>query len=154
MQRFKLAAFVSLAVLLVVAGSSLALSQPRHEDTPVLADASQEPAEAQDEGPTEDALAHAVERLQASGHDVDAATLSDLAASYGVGGAVRLVAWADASGRSIDEIRAMRDAGEGWGRIAKDLGVSPGIGSIMGNGGGHGRDTAPGQLKKGDDTDS
>jgi hypothetical protein len=35
----------------------------------------------------------------------------------------------------------------GWGQIAKDLGVSPGIGSIMGNGGGHGRDGAPGQNK-------
>ena len=33
----------------------------------------------------------------------------------------------------------------GWGRIAKELGFHPGIGSIMGNGGGHGRDNAPGQ---------
>lgn len=37
------------------------------------------------------------------------------------------------------------DSGMGWGRIAKELGFSPGIGAIMGNGGGHGRDNAPGQ---------
>ena len=29
--------------------------------------------------------------------------------------------------------------------------MHPGIGSIMGNGGGHGRDDAPGQTKKGGD---
>jgi hypothetical protein len=41
----------------------------------------------------------------------------------------------------------------GWGKIAKDLGFSPGIGSIMGNGGGHGRDNAPGQQDRGSDDD-
>jgi hypothetical protein len=54
-------------------------------------------------------------------------------------------------------IRLMRDgdgteeSGMGWGEIAKDLGVHPGIGSIMGNGGGHGRDDAPGQQDRGTD---
>jgi len=33
----------------------------------------------------------------------------------------------------------------GWRQIAKDLGVRPGIGSIMVNDGGHWRDNAPGQ---------
>jgi hypothetical protein len=34
----------------------------------------------------------------------------------------------------------------GWGRIARDLGVHPGLGSIMG--GGHGREDAPGQQEQ------
>jgi hypothetical protein len=42
----------------------------------------------------------------------------------------------------------------GWGRIAKDLGVNPGIGSIMGNGGGHGRDNASGQQGRDDEEDA
>ena len=155
MQRFRIAVVAAVAVLIVVASSAWAMSQPRHDDMPVLADESQEPVDAQDEtSPTEDAVEHAVDRLQASGHDADAGTVSDLAATYGVGGAVRLIAWAEASGHSVDEIRAMRDGGQGWGQIARDLGVQPGIGSIMGNGGGHGRETAPGQQKKADDTGS
>ena len=53
----------------------------------------------------------------------------------------------------MGKIRAMRDgdgtegSGMGWGQIAKELGVHPGIGSIMGQGGGHGRENAPGQQK-------
>ena len=42
----------------------------------------------------------------------------------------------------------------GWVQIAKELGVHPGLGSIMGQGGGHGRENAPGQQKgdgEGDD---
>jgi hypothetical protein len=35
----------------------------------------------------------------------------------------------------------------GWGRIAKELGVHPGLGSIIGQGGGHGHENAPGQQK-------
>ena len=51
------------------------------------------------------------------------------------------------------DIAAMRDGDGtpesvmGWGQIAKKLGVHPGIGSVMGNGGGHGRDDAPGQQE-------
>ncbi len=77
--------------------------------------------------------------------------LQSLAADYGLGGAVRLLAWADATDMSLADLRAMRDEGAGWGQMALELGVSPGIGSIMGNGaeaaGGHGRDSAPGQQK-------
>jgi hypothetical protein len=47
----------------------------------------------------------------------------------------------------------MRGEGLGWGQIARDLGVHPGLGSIMGHGGGHGRDTAPGQQKDRDSDD-
>ncbi len=64
---------------------------------------------------------------------------------------MRLLAWADATGMSLADLRAMRDDGAGWGQIAHDLGVSPGIGSIMGEGGDasgeHGRESAPGQQK-------
>jgi hypothetical protein len=149
MKRFRLAVVAAIAVLVVVTGSAFALSQPHRDSAPLLADESQEPVDAQDEAPPSATdVAHAVDRLQASGYSVDADTVADLAGAYGVGGAVRIVAWADASGHSVDEIRALRDAGEGWGQIAKDLGVHPGIGSIMGNGSGHGRETAPGQLKK------
>jgi hypothetical protein len=83
--------------------------------------------------------------------------LNELATEFGLGGAVRIIAW---SGGNADEITAIRDmrtsggpeGGEmGWGQIAKRLGEHPGIGSIMGNGGGHGRDSAPGQQDRGTD---
>lgn len=99
-----------------------------------------------------DALDRASERL-----GFDRQQLADLAATYGLGGAVRLVAWSSESGKTIEEIAAMRDTGGpdggpmGWGQIAKELDVHPGIGSIMGNG--HGRDDAPGQQKQGSDED-
>lgn len=35
----------------------------------------------------------------------------------------------------------------GWRQIPKELGVHPGIGSIMGNGDGHGRENAPGEQE-------
>ncbi len=77
--------------------------------------------------------------------------MQSLSADYGLGGAVRLLAWADATGMSLADLRALRDDGAGWGQIAHDLGVSPGIGSIMGQGAGaagdHGRESAPGQQK-------
>jgi predicted NUDIX family NTP pyrophosphohydrolase len=98
--------------------------------------------------PTAEDLAHATERLEASGITVDDAVLNDLADRYGLGGAVRVLAWSDAADLDVEEITAMRDGtdtepGMGWGKIAKELDVHPGIGSIMG--GGHGRDDAPGQ---------
>ena len=66
---------------------------------------------------------------------------------------MRVAAWAQESGTSAADIAAMRDGDGtpesvmGWGQIAKELGVHPGIGSVMGNGGGHGRDDAPGQQE-------
>ena len=69
--------------------------------------------------------------------------LTELATKYGVGGAVRIVAWSAADPDRMADLRAMRDgdgsegSGMGWGQIAKELGVHPGIGSIMGNGGDH-----------------
>lgn len=129
-------------LLILVAGTALASQAPR-AGQPGPPASSHEP----EVPPTAEELAHAVERLAA--HDI-AATSEQLAAlseSYGLGGAIRIFAWADAKSMTVEQVRELRDAGTGWGQIAKELGVSPGIGSIMGNGGGHGRDTAPGQLK-------
>ncbi len=51
----------------------------------------------------------------------------------------------------IADLRAMRDgdgsegSGMGWGQIAKELGVHPGLGSIMGQGGDHENSDGPGE---------
>jgi hypothetical protein len=52
----------------------------------------------------------------------------------GVGGAVRVVLFAEVAGTTPDEILAMFESGTGWGVIAKELGAHPGLGSVMGNG--------------------
>ena len=126
------------ALTLVVAGSALAVPAP-HETAPELLAASQQPKAP----PTAEDVAHAADRLAANGIDVGRDRLAALAAEYGLGGAVRMVAWADAKGMSVADLRAMRADGPGWGQIAHELGLHPGLGSIMG--GGHGRDEAPGQ---------
>jgi hypothetical protein len=149
MSRGNRIALVGGAVLLLaVSGTVLATRQPPTAN---------EPAEVAQDGedvpPTAEELAHAADRLRAHDITVDDAVLSDLATRYGLGGAVRVVAWsADPNDDvSVESITAMRDgdgtegSAMGWGRIAKQLGFHPGIGAIMGNGGGHGRDNAPGQ---------
>lgn len=133
------------ALLALVAGTALAARHgvPGGPRSPLAAspaashaenetDAAQDPADA-DAGTTltDDAAQALVDRLAANGVDTDVATLQDLAARYGVGGAVRLIGWADASGKTTDELAAMRDDGAGWGRIAKELGLHPGIGVWM-----------------------
>jgi hypothetical protein len=78
-------------------------------------------------------------------------TMTELAAEYGVGGAVRIVSWSQADPDRMAELRAMRDgdgsegSGMGWGQIAKELGVHPGLGSIMGQGGDHKNSDEPGE---------
>jgi hypothetical protein len=129
-------------LLILVAGGALAAQAP-HSKPQVPAAASQEP----EAPPSADELAHAVDRLKASGIDASVDQLSALAADYGLGGAIRLMAWADAKGMSVADLKAMRDD-KGWGQIAKELGLSPGIGSVMGQGGEHGRENAPGQTKE------
>ena len=120
----------------VVGGSALAAQGLRSDKTPSLFAGSGEPEASEAEGalPTGDELARAVDRLKA--HDLTATVdqLKALAAKYGLGGAVRLVAWSADTGKTIAELSAMRDAGKGWGQMAHELGVSPGIGWIMGNG--------------------
>ncbi len=95
------------------------------------------------------------QRLSDAGIDADAAELADLVGAYGVGGAVRLLSWADASGTSIAELRKMRDGGMGWGQVAKQLNgadpslqLSPGIGSIMSGGHGKGHGAGPSAAGK------
>jgi hypothetical protein len=141
--RLIVAAFVLLAV---AAGTALAARQPStdHGRAPLAASPAGSPAtdgaEEADEPMTADAAEALVERLAAAGLETDSATLLALAADHGVGGAVRLLGWAQETGRSVDEIAAMRDDGMGWGRIAKELGVHPGIGHWMR--GDHGSDQA------------
>src|SRR2546423_7010889 len=89
--------------------------------------------------------AELVDLLKAAGITATVAELKTLAAKYGVGGAVRLEAWAEASGKSVSELGVMFDAGKGWGAIAKEfeqadssLHLSTRIGWGMGHGHGHG----------------
>jgi hypothetical protein len=79
-----------------------------------------------------------------------------LAAKVGVGGAVRVLAFAKASGKSTAEILAMFQGGKGWGEIAHALGLHPGIGWIMSGGHGKGQGHAAGadKTKASDDSGS
>jgi hypothetical protein len=136
-------------LLVLVAGTALA-TRTSHPQPQVPAAASHEA----ETPPSADELGHAVDQLHASGIDATSAQLGALAKDYGLGGAVRLLAWADASGKSLDELKSMRDSGKGWGQMANELGLNPGIGSIMGQGGEHGRENAPGQTKDKPDRDA
>ena len=148
----RIALMAAVVLVLVVTGTVFATRAPS---------ANREPAQVtQDEDdapPTADEIAHAADRLRANEITVDDAVFNELVTAYGVGGAVRVMAWSSGDPDVIADIRSKRDgdgtegSGMGWGRIAKDLGVNPGIGSIMGNGGGHGRDDAPGQQGRDDD---
>jgi len=154
MSRGNRIALVGGAVLLLaVSGTVLATRQP-----PIANEPAGVAQDGEDTPPTAEELAHAADRLRAHNITVDDAVLNDLATRYGLGGAVRVLAWAaDPNDEvTVESIAAMRDgdgtegSAMGWGRIAKELGFHPGIGTIMGNGGGHGRDNAPGQ--QGDET--
>jgi hypothetical protein len=150
-RRNRVALLGGVALILAVSGTVLATRQPPANEP---AGTSQDE---EDAPPTAEELAHAADRLRANEIEVDEAVLNDLATRYGVGGAVRVMAWAadPDDEATIESITAMRDgdgtegSAMGWGQIAKDLGFHPGIGSIMGNGGGHGRDKAPGQQEDG-----
>ena len=148
----RIAIFAAAALVLVAVGSAFANRTPAAPNQPAQVASSHEP-EAQDDAdtpPTAEELAHAVERLEAKGIPFTDPQLTDLATRYGLGGAVRVLAWSDELSMDVEAIAAMRDGtdaepGMGWGRIAYELGVRPGIGSIMGNG--HGKDDAPGQQQ-------
>ncbi|MGI9000022.1 MAG: hypothetical protein ACR2GO_10000 [Candidatus Limnocylindria bacterium] len=151
-RKNRIAVLAAAVLLLVAAGSVMANRSPIARDLPAAPASSHEPeSEEADAPPTAEDLAHAGDRLAAGEIPFEDAVLSDLAARYGLGGAVRLLAWSEQTQMDVEELAAMRDGtdtepGLGWGRIAKDLELHPGIGSIMGNG--HGRDNAPGQQKK------
>ncbi len=149
----RLALFAAAVLLLVVVGSAMANRAPAARDVPAQPASSHEPEslEEADAPPTADELAHAAARLQANEIPFTDPQLSDLATRYGLGGAVRLLAWAQAEAMDVEAIATMRDGtdtspGMGWGKIAKELGQHPGIGSIMGSG--HGRENAPGQQEQ------
>jgi len=143
----------ALALVLLVAGSALANRANRPAEQPQVV--AQDPEEG-GEALSEQVLDKIVERLGDAGVETDAATVADLAATYGVGGAVRILAWGAATDA---DVAGMFDGGMGWGEIAQqlndedaegDLALRPGIGWVMGGGQGnaHGLDNAPGQAKK------
>jgi len=152
----RLAILAALVLLVVAAGTVFATRAPRAEGQPAgnQQDGDEEAA------PDAEALQHAIDRLDENEITVPE-DFADLAGRYGLGGAVRLSAWASQTGMSVDELAAMRDTGGtdgapmGWGRLAKDLrdqgfDVRPGVGSIMGGGRGPGEDP-PGQERNSDD---
>lgn len=89
-----------------------------------------------------------VELLDNAGISTDASALTGLAETYGMGGAVRILAFADAAGVDPADITAMRDDGMGWGEIRRelDIDIGPGIGWIMS---GRGQDQADAAKSQG-----
>jgi hypothetical protein len=146
-----IAALVGGLLLLGFAGAALASRAPQTRDVP--APQAQDPPEVADQPPTAAELERVVERLGDAGVTTDVDTLAALAAEHGLGGAVRLVWWSAESGTAVDDLVDMR-AGDadtpamGWGQIAKELDVHPGLGTVMGGGAGHGREGAPGQNRE------
>lgn len=131
-RRHRLALLGTVTLLVAIAGTVAATRAPQAPDRAApLADEG-------DESPDPEAITHAIDRLAENEISIDEAAFTDLAARYGVGGAVRIAAWASETGMTVDEIAALRDgdgeAAVGWGKLAKELGVHPGIGAVMGNG--------------------
>jgi hypothetical protein len=77
--------------------------------------------------------------LAAAGITTTPEELAVLADKVGVGGAVRVLRFAKASGKTPAEILALFESGKGWGVIARELklDVGPGNGSVMGKGNRH-----------------
>jgi hypothetical protein len=153
----RLAILVALVLLVVAAGTVFATRAPQADGQPA---GNQQDGD-EEAPPDAEAIQHAIDRLDENEITVDEGVFTDLAGRYGLGGAVRLSAWASQTGLSVDELAGMRDTGGtdgvpmGWGRLAKDLreqgfDVRPGIGSIMGGGRGPGEDP-PGQARNSDD---
>jgi hypothetical protein len=148
MNRTDRIALVAVVLLILVAAGGVAANVLPGARTGSVNEIESEDADA---APTAEDLAHAAARLEANEIPFSDEQLSDLATRYGLGGAVRVLAWSEAAGMDVEEITDMRDGtdtepGMGWGKIARELGQHPGIGSIMGDGGG--REDAPGQQKK------
>jgi hypothetical protein len=146
-----------LALLLLVAGTTLAdrgKSGDHQSNEPKV----ETDTESGDQAISDQLLDRIVSALGDQGIDTDADTVRGLAENYGVGGAVRILVWADASGKDPSEIGDLFDSGMGWGEIAHQLiegdaslDLSPGIGKIMSNGHAHGGGTgAPDEKKPGD----
>lgn len=116
---------------------------PKAEKTPD-ADEPDEADEADDadEAPDADATPSAANLSRIVGRLADAKItttpdeLGALAAKVGVGGAVRVLRFAEASGKTPAQILALVESGKGWGVIARELklDIGPGNGSVMGRG--------------------
>jgi hypothetical protein len=190
MGRYARISVAVLALLLLVVGSALANRSPVADEHRSPVAASQEPSpgaasdksdknggdadEAEDTAdttpPSQAQLDRVVGLLKTAGITATDEQLSALITKYGVGGAIRVLAWAH--GGDASQVTALRDQGLGWGEIARQLNEAdpsaslvPGIGWIMsgGHGGGHGvghadaakangkangKATAPGQADK------
>jgi hypothetical protein len=122
-----------------------ASEQPEGAEAPEAPEAAEKAGEDGDGPPSADQVARIVAKLNDAGISATAAQVQDLAGKVGVGGAVRVFAFAEASGKTPAQILAMRDAGKGWGQIKHELNLSigPGIGWIMGNGHGQGKEKGP-----------
>jgi hypothetical protein len=110
------------------------------DDSPDIEKAEQ--ADEADGAPSPENLERIVERLAAAGITTTVDELAALADKVGVGGAVRVLRFAQASGKTSVEILALFDSGKGWGVIARELElqIGPGLGPVMGKG--NGRDEA------------
>lgn len=143
----RIAFLAALALVIAATGTVVATRAPAADERPAELAASHdaEPlTEEAEEAPDAEAIARVRQRLADADITVTDEEIADLAGRYGLGGAVRLFAWSKETGMSVADIAKLRDGdGEGaeplgWGRIARDLGIHPGIGSIMGSGRGNG----------------
>jgi hypothetical protein len=109
---------------------------PRATTQPEASEAPEKRANASEAPPTDAEIADFVGRLKAAGITTTVAAFRALTAKVGVGGAVRTMAFAQASGKTPAQIVAMFEGGKGWGEIDHELGLSigPGIGWIMSGG--------------------
>jgi hypothetical protein len=181
MGRYVRISVAALALLLLVVGSALANRSPVADEhrSPVAASQQPSPAatgksdkkggdadEAEDTAdttpPSQAQLDRLVGLLKTAGITASDEQLTALITKYGVGGAMRVLAWAHDGDTA--PVTALRDQGLGWGEIAHQLNdadpsanLRPGIGWIMsgGHGAGHagaakanGKASAPGQADK------
>lgn len=124
---------LGIAAILILGGSIAAAAVlPKVIAPPGAAQASPQA----NQNPSAEKVHGILDRLKAAGIATTADEFHALADKYGVGGAVRVLAFAHAAGKSTADITAMVDAGKGWGEIRHALGltISPGIGWIMGHG--------------------
>ena len=128
-----------------IASPKSAATAPAKSEAPEKAEAPETETHDSDGPPSADQVARIVGLLKDAGITATAAQVTDLAAKVGVGGAVRVLAFADASGKTPAQILAMHDGGKGWGQIDHELGLSigPGLGWIMGHGHGQGHAKGP-----------
>jgi hypothetical protein len=157
MNRYLRVSLGVLALVILVAGTALAnrgkadehRSQPAASHSPEASAEEKANTDTNIDSNTDAISSKLLDRIVASladqGITTDADTLRTWAEKFGVGGAVRLLTWADASGKTPAELAAMRDSGIGWGAIAhklmdedSSLHLSAGIGKIMSNGHAHG----------------